>query len=149
MNVVPFRDAELDRSQWRSAELEKLVQTFNAAVDEGNAAGWEVGMTELGDPQLYLLGPGPEYDCILCVSRVGQQYVLEDGHGQILGEHNSLRTIGERAWAAVCGRKRSFAARITLVACAIGETFEEKLEALLEGPAELLTHLGPQLAALA
>jgi hypothetical protein len=148
MNVVPFTDATRDSSQWRSAELEKLVATFNAAVEEGDAASWEAGVTELGDPQLYLLGPGPEYDCILCVSRVGQQYVLEDGHGKILGEHNSLTAIGERAWAAVCGRKRALAARITLVACAIRETFEEKLEPLLEGPAELLTHLGPQLAAL-
>ena len=149
MNVVPFTDAERDSSQWRSAELEKLVPTLNAAVAEGDAASWEAGVTERGDPQLYLLGPGPEYDCILCVSRVDQQYVLEDGHGQILGEHNSLTTIGERVWAVVCGRKRALAARITLVACAIRETFEEKLEPLLEGPAELLTHLGPQLAALA
>jgi hypothetical protein len=149
MNVFPFRDVESERGEWRSAEIDQLVHTFNVAVAEGNAAGWEVGTTEAGDPQLYLLGPAPEYDCILCVSRIGQRYVLENGHGQILWEHDSIATIGERAWAALCGKKRAFAARIALAMCAIRETFEEKVESLLEGPAEFLTHLAPQLAALA
>jgi hypothetical protein len=149
MNVFSFPHAQSDLAGWRSGEIDKLVKTFNIAVSDGNAAGWEVGATELGDPQLYLLGPAPEYDCILCLSRVGQQYVLEDGHGHILCEHNSLATIGERAWAALCGKKRAFAARIALAWCAVREAFEEKTEPLLEGPAELLTHLGPKLAALA
>jgi hypothetical protein len=149
MNVFSFRGDQADRSEWRSAEIGKLVETFNVAVAEGNATSWEVGRTEAGDPQLYVLGPRPEYDCILCVSRIGHQYVLEDGQGQILCEHNSLATIGERVWTALCGKKRAFAARIALATCAIRETFEEKIEPLLEGPAELLTHVAPHLAALA
>jgi hypothetical protein len=149
MNVFQFPDAQSVSAGWRSAEIEKLIEPFNVAVRQGDAAGWEVGTTETGDPQLYLLGPAPEYDCILCVSRLGQQYVLEDGDGRILFEHNSIGLIGERAWTALRGKKRAFAARIAVAYCAIRETFEEKLEPLLEGPAELLTHVAPQLAALA
>ena len=40
------------------------------AIAAGEASGWEVGVTENGDPQVYLIGPPPDHDCILCISRV-------------------------------------------------------------------------------
>ena len=52
-----------------------------------------MGMTEVGDPQFYLLGRPPHDECILCISRLGRLYVLEDGHGQVLFEHNSLLVL--------------------------------------------------------
>ena len=45
-------------------------------IPGGQASGWELGETERGDPQLYLLGPAPEHDCILSISRLGRLYIL-------------------------------------------------------------------------
>jgi hypothetical protein len=54
--------------------------------------------TERGGPQFYLLGPAPEHDCALCVSRLAQGYVLEDGIGRLIGEALALdRFAGEAA----------------------------------------------------
>ena len=55
-----------------------------------------MGVTEIGDPQFYLLGP-PHDECILCISRSAAVYVLEDGAGQVLFEHNSLSLLAEQA----------------------------------------------------
>jgi hypothetical protein len=149
MNVVPFRDIENLLPGWRSVELEKLVGACQGALAAGDASEWDIGTTETGDPQLYLIGPAPEHDCILCVSRLGRHYVLEDGHGRILFEHQSLVLLGEQAWALLGQRKAAFAAKILLAWATIRSTLEEKVEPMLEGPAELFTHVAPQIAAMA
>ena len=149
MNLVVF-PARTDLAQgWDSAELQKLVTACGCALASGDASGWETGSTEAGDPQLYLLGPAPDYDCILCISRLGRHYVVEDGQGHVLHEHGSLTLLGEHVWALLSRKKAAITARIAVAWCAVRETFEEKVEPLLEGPGEFLTHMAPQLAALA
>jgi hypothetical protein len=149
MKVVPFRECQSVPLGWRSAEIEKLVGACSGALAGGEASSWEIGATESGDPQLYLIGPAPNYDCILCVSRLGRHYVLEDGRGRILFENDSLLLLGERTWAFLGSKKAALTARIVLAWSAIRSTFEEKVEPMLEGPAELLTHVAPQIAAMA
>ena len=61
---------------------EPIVQSLTPAARQRTFGGWDVGVTEIGDPQFYLLGPPPHEECILCISRLGRVYVLEDGAGQ-------------------------------------------------------------------
>ena len=69
---------------------------------------------------------------MLCVSRLAQGYVLEDGSGRMLGEAPSLDRFAEQAARAAMRGGRSFVARITLLVCAIRLTIEEKLEPMFE-----------------
>ena len=80
------------------AELKTIVESLTPqALGSGQPGGWDVGVTEIGDPQFYLLGPPPHDECILCISRLGRVYVLEDGAGTLLFEHNSLVVLAEQA----------------------------------------------------
>ena len=56
---------------WRPSELQHLLAMCSASVAIGAASGWALGETERADPQLYLLGPEPECDCILIRLRNG------------------------------------------------------------------------------
>ena len=76
-----------------------------------------------------LLGPPPDYDCILSISRLGRLYVIEDGHGRVLFEHDNPMLLAEQATAALRRRKASLVARIAVAWCALREAFEEKTEA--------------------
>jgi hypothetical protein len=106
MPIVSFRSG-LDESScgWRRGELQHLLSECSASVSNGAASGWAFGETERGDPQLYLLGPEPECDCILCVSRLDDLYILEDGKGQLIAEFANLVLLCEQvallraAWA--------------------------------------------------
>jgi hypothetical protein len=124
---------------WSSGELQQLLSLFSAEADS-----WAVGTTEQGDPQFYLLGPGQE--CVLCVTRLAQAYVLEDGEGRLIGEA-PIGRFAEFARAAVRGG-RAFVARVTLAWLTIRLTIEEKLEPIFEESEELLARFAPQLAAL-
>jgi hypothetical protein len=55
----------------------------------------------------------------------------------------------ERARSALQKRKAQIVARAALVWCAVRETVEERLDALVLDGEELLAHCVPQLAALA
>jgi hypothetical protein len=148
MNVVPFpRAAEMDG--WQTSELAKLTNVCAAAMPSGEISGWEVGQTEYGDPQLYLLGPAPNYDCVLCVSRLGRLYVLEDGTGQVVFENDNIVQMAEQAYTTLRKRKAELVARLAVCWCAVREFFEEKVEPVLAEPIEFVTHFAPQLAALA
>ena len=86
MSVLAFerkQGAEL----WSEAELHTLLAALNAALAPENGREWEIGMTERGDAQFYLLGPLPDQASELCVSRIGGRYILEDGSGRLLFEH--------------------------------------------------------------
>jgi hypothetical protein len=126
-----------------------VVAGVARSVEAGDATGWEVGATESGDPQFYLMGPPPDHDCILCVSRLGSLYVLEDGTGRILREHDSLRALAETVRSYLHDRKAAVVARVTFIWYATREIFEEKMEAMLGESEDLLVHFAPQLAALA
>jgi hypothetical protein len=150
MTVLEFPRAPIDLPEgWRSVELQRLAFACAGAIAAGEASGWEVAMTECGDPQLYLLGPAPDYDCILCISRLGHRYVVEDGRGRLLLEHGNLIWLAEQAAAELRRRKGAIAARIAVAWCALREMIEEKTEAMMAEPMEILAHMAPQLAALA
>jgi hypothetical protein len=150
MTVVNFPRVQDQASAiWPEAELRRVLNACAESIATGAASGWEVGKTELGDPQIYLLGPPPDYDCILTISRLGQLYVLEDGNGRVMFEHNDPIQLAEQAIATLRRRKSAIVARIAVAWCALREAIEEKTEALMAEPMELLTHIAPQLASLA
>jgi hypothetical protein len=129
---------------WSNDELERLCALSRAA---GLDTSFAIGKTERGDPQFYLLGPAPHHECMLCVSRLGQCYVLEDGAGRLLGEVQSLNTFAlETAGAALRGG-RSFVARLTLAWMTLRLTIEEKLEPIFDETEELLARLAVPLLA--
>jgi len=148
MNVVQFpRTPEPSSAGWQSTELTKLTNAC-AAVPGNDLGGWEVGSTECGDPQLYLLGPAPDHDCVLSISRLGRLYILEDGKGTVLFEHDNLTQLAEQTCAALRRRKTEVVAQFAICWCAVREFFEEKVEPMLAEPMEVLSHFAPQLAAL-
>jgi hypothetical protein len=149
MTVIAFQPKVLQLDgPWRTAELNTIVERLAPESSRGGARRWDVGITDIGDPQFYLLGP-PHDECILCISRLGRLYVLEDGHGQLLFEHNSLLALAEHARVVLQKKKTQIVARVALVWCAVRETIEEKLDAVVVEGEELLAHCVPQLAALA
>jgi hypothetical protein len=150
MNVIAFRrHPESQSHSWQPAEMQTLTGACAAFVSKGEASSWEVGATEQGDPQLYVVGPAPDHDCVLSVSRLGRLYVLEDGEGRVLFEHDSVMLLAEQMRASLQRRKGAIVARIAVAWCVVRETIEEKVEPLLAEPVELLAHFAPQLAALA
>src|SRR5262245_29478731 len=148
MNVVAF-PGRWRPAGWTAVELKQVVAGVAPSCASGKAVVWEVGATEAGDPQFYLIGPPPDHDCVLCVSRLGSLYVLEDGAGRILHEHDSLRALAESMRSYLRTRKAAIVARVALIWYAAREIFEEKVEAMLGESEDLLVHVAPQLAALA
>ena len=148
MSVLTFQ-RKLDGELWSDTELQTLLAALNAAIGPEGGRGWETGMTEKGDPQFYLLGPLPEQACRLCVSRVGRRYILEDGAGRLVFEHQSLPLVALHAKAAVSSRRWSLTARVMLAWCSVRHAIEDKAEPLLIETEELLVHLAPKLAAFA
>ena len=126
---------------WRSDELSEIVSACSGSVSLGEASGWEIGTTESGEPQVYLIGPQPDYDCILCISRIGRRYVIEDGFGRVLLEQDSTLLLAEQALAALRRRKAALLAQVAVVWHAVREAFEDKTEALGAESMEVLTHL--------
>ena len=150
MTVVKFpTPPEKVAASWQPVELQQFLAVSADASAAGEASGWEIGSTERNDPQVYLLGPPPDYECILSISRLGRLYVIEDGNGRVLFEHDNPMLLAEQATAALRRRKASLVARIAVAWCALREAFEEKTEVLMAEPIELLTHVAPQLATLA
>jgi hypothetical protein len=150
MNVIAFApNVNRKNDRWRAGELERIVEALAPPLADGTAAEWDVGVTEVGDPQFYLLGPPPDGDCILCVSRLGRRYVLEDGAGGILYEHDRLAELARHMRSMLAKRRSQVVARLAVLWAALRELFEEKLEPMAVESEELLTHLVPQLAALA
>jgi hypothetical protein len=150
MTVIAFpAKAQREGGSWPAVELNELVKTFAPQLSSGEAGGWNVGVTEIGDPQFYLLGPPPDDECILCISRLGRVYVLEDGAGQVLFEHDSLLVLAEQARTVLRKKRAQIVARVALLWCAVRELFEEKIEPIVGESEELLTHFVPQLAAFA
>lgn len=150
MTVLNFRRSPAPlQDGWQSAEMQQFLEVSSRAIAAGEASGWEVGATENGDPQVFLVGPPPDYDCILSISRLGRLYVIEDGAGRVVVEHDNPMLLAEQATAALQRRKASLIARVAVAWAALREAVEEKTEVMMAEPIELLTHVAPQLAALA
>jgi hypothetical protein len=148
-SVIPFpRSLPQAPRGWQNEELQQIVAACSGSVAAGEASGWEIGVTEQNDPQVYLLGPAPDYDCILCISRVGRNYLIEDGRGRVLMEHDATMLLAEQALSALRRRKEMLLAKVAIAWAAFREAFEEKTEALTAEPMEILAHFAPQLAAL-
>jgi hypothetical protein len=145
MNVVEFERRQ-DAGVWTETELNTIVAGLRAAIATGRT--WQIGGTENGDVQFYLLGPRPEEACELCISRIGGQYVLEDGSGRLLFEHRRLDIVVLHARAAVSST-RWLMVRAIMAWCALRNTVQEKFEPMLAEGEELLLQMAPQLAALA
>jgi hypothetical protein len=137
-------------STWRASELRHLEAIFAAYACRGEASEWAVGCTDFGAPQFYLLGPAADRDCVLCITRVGRLYVLEDGRGNLLSEDARLQTLAAKATRAAARRGGVFVL-LGLVSTwyALRRTLEQKLEPILVEPVEMLSHIAPQLATLA
>jgi hypothetical protein len=149
MTVLDFAPPKKLPAGWQFAEVQKLISGCAVSLAHGEVSGWEIGKTEAGDPQLYLLGPAPDYDCVLCVSRLGALYVLEDGNGKILFEHRNLMLLAQHVRAAICRKKVAITAKAAIIWAAVRQTMEEKIEPMLAEPIELASHLAPQIAAFA
>jgi hypothetical protein len=148
MNVVAF-ESKPGTGLWSETELNTLVAALNVAMASQDSGGWETGMTEEGDAQFYLLGPLPDQACELCVSRIGGRYILEDGSGRLLFEHQNLALVALRARAAVRSMRGWLVARVVLLWCTVRHVIHDKVEPLLAESEELIVELAPQLAAFA
>jgi hypothetical protein len=147
MNIFPFPSRH-EPGPWQSRELKEVLGACAESISRGEASGWDVGHTESGDPQFYLLGPEPDYDCLLCISRLGHTYVLEDGNGRVLIEDNGLVAMAQRAREVLSRKKAAITARIAVAWCVIRETIEDKAEAMFAETHEVLVHFAPQVVAL-
>ena len=149
MNVIHFPRVPGLPQGWQTNELAQLTNACAASIPSGDVTGWEVGVTEHDDPQLYLIGPAPDHDCILSISRLGRLYVLEDGKGHVLFENDNIMLVAEQTCGALRKRKAEIVARLTVCWCAVREFFEEKVEPILAEPMEVVTHFAPHFAAIA
>jgi hypothetical protein len=148
MTVLAF-ERKKRAEAWSEAELKTLFAALNAALASESGRGWETNVTELGDPQFYLLGPLPDQACELCVSRIGGRYILEDGWGRLLFEHQSLALVALHAKAALHSTRWPLFARALLLWCTVRHVMHDKVEPLLAESEEMFFHLAPQLAAFA
>lgn len=148
MTILQFRSREMPRG-WRGIEIDALISACGKSLEKGIASDLQVGETELGEPQLYVLGPAPEHECILCVSRVGRRYVIEDGQGNVLHEHASLVPLSESVRTALRAAAVSGVACIGIMWDTLKRTLSEKVEPLMAEPLEILHYVAPQLAAIA
>ncbi len=150
MTVVAFKSPASDeRGVWHYDELQQLVGIFAAHAARGDASDWAVAATEAGDPQFYVMGDRPAQDCVLAISRLGREYVLEDGEGAVIAENHNLALIAEKAIAlSLSSRRTSLLARIGVIWIAARHQYEEKIEPLFAEPVEVATHFFPQLAAI-
>ncbi|MGQ0683293.1 hypothetical protein [Bradyrhizobium sp.] len=147
MSVVAFERGP-DVSVWTEAELDTILTTLHAALAPATGRSWETGATENGDVQFYLLGPGPDEACELCLSRVGRMYILEDGFGRLLFEHRNLDLVALHARAAGSSSAQLMV-RAIILWFAIRSTIQEKFDPILVEGEEFLVQVAPQLAAFA
>jgi hypothetical protein len=147
MSVVAFERKQND-GEWSERELSTITAALNAALAPSTGRAWEIGMTEKGDAQFYLLGPLPDQACELCVSRIGGRYILEDGSGRLLFEHRNLDLVVLHARAAIPSTSWLMV-RVIILWCAIRNVLHERIEPMLAEGEELLVQWAPQLAVFA
>ena len=111
MTVTAFQSKVLQSDgPWRPAELKALVESLapgRPAPERG------AGMSESPKRRsaIHLLG-APDDECILCISRLGRVYVLEDGAGKLLFETTACwRSPSRRGQCCRKRRRRSLRAR--------------------------------------
>lgn len=146
-NVVAFRTQSRSHC-WRQDELQRLV-TLHSAHGARNGASWSVGKTELGDPQFYMVGDAEGADCMMCVTRIGRLYILEDGKGSVVAEDVGLERIADAASKMLSPPVGlSFVARSLVALCAVRAVLDQKIELVLAESMEHVSRFAPELAAL-
>ncbi|MGE0564526.1 MAG: hypothetical protein AB7O50_08435 [Pseudolabrys sp.] len=146
--MVPFVPRAAPSSEWRDTELRDLASACAGPLTRGEISGWERGATEAGDPQLYVLGPAPEHECLLCISRLGHSYVLEDGQGRLLSEHDAIAALASQVRTVLGRKKAAVFGRLVAAWLGIRGVIEEEIEPLIAEPLEVVSHVAPQLTAL-
>ncbi|MBN8919782.1 MAG: hypothetical protein J0H62_03585 [Rhizobiales bacterium] len=148
MNIVAFPARTRPQGEWNAEELQQLIALFaRQSRDSGAAVCWDIGATENGDPQFYILGPAPQFECLLCCSRLEAHYVLEDGIGGVLAEEKSLHHMLERAAEKLSPRRNAVVARLVLLFAACRATIEQKVMPVIEESSDFAACLVPELAA--
>jgi len=146
-NVVQFPAPEL-QTCWRQDELQSLLALHSVSLERYPGASWSVGRTEVGDPQFYLLGGTPDLDCIMCMTRIGRLYVLEDGAGTLVAEDTRLARIEHVASRMLARRRLSVVAHSLLGLCAFRAVLDQKAELMFAESMEHVSRFAPQFAAL-
>jgi len=147
IRLKTHRDFASGPGPWRCDELRELEAIFAAFVHQGGASEYAVGATERGDPQFYVIAPEPDPECVLCVSRVGRLYLVEDGVGGLITKVSDLKQLADQRPNILSPRHRIVAKGVAAW-LAVRGSFEEKVEAMMGEPMELITNVAPQLAAL-
>jgi hypothetical protein len=126
---------------WVAHELEELMRLY-ASQSCKRKVSWATAVTELDDPQFFLIGPEPEADCVVAISRLNGRYVLEDGEGHSLCESRILTEVVKQAQLRLATRsKPSLMVRIMLPFAAVRAFFDEKVEPLVPDSVEVLLRL--------
>ena len=119
------------RHGWMVGELEALMRLY-ASQSGRRRLVWATAVTELDDPQFFLMDAGGDADCLVAVSRVGGTYVLEDGEGWLLCESCDLAEVVDKAQATLATRHRPrLVAKLVLSIGAIKTFVDEKVEPLV------------------
>jgi len=153
MTVIVFTPKfDGEANAWTAEERNQFEALCAARAHCGEASECVVEMTETGDPQFFLLGPEPACDCVLSISRVAGRYVIEDGNGGMIGEMTSLDEVVHTASRLRLRRQTGIVARVIAAWYGFREFVEEKTEPVVTEiveVAEVLTHVMPQVAAIA
>ena len=153
MTVIAFTPKlESEANGWTTEERNQFEALYAARTHRGEASECAIEMTETGDPQFFLLGPAPQYDCVLSISRLSGRYVIEDGNGGSIGETASLDEAMQTASRLRLHSRMGIVARVIAAWYAFREFVEEKTEPVVAEAvefAEVLTHVMPQVAAIA
>ena len=105
-------------------------------------ATWGTALTELDDPQFFLIGPEPEAECLAAIARIGGRYVLENGAGRVVCESTDLADVVRQAQLALASRsKASLVMRMLLPFGAARAFFDEKVEPLIPDSVEVFLRL--------
>jgi hypothetical protein len=153
MTVIAFTPKfESEANGWTVEERNQFEALYAARRHGGEASECAIEMTETGDPQFFLLGPAPKYDCVLSISRVSGRYVIEDGNGGSIGEMASLEEAMQTVSRLRLRSRVGIIARVIAAWYAFREFVEEKTEPVVAEAVEVvevLTHVMPQVAAIA
>lgn len=124
---------------WTPHELEELMRLY-ASQSCQRKVSWATAITDFGDPQFFLMDA--ESDCLIALSRLEHQYLLEDGQGCPLCVNTSLEDSVQRAQTVLAARRRpALMVRILVPIAALKAYFDEKCEALIPDSIELMLHL--------
>ena len=124
---------------WTVHELEELMRLYARA---GRKVTWATAVTDRDDPQFFLLGPEPEAECLVAISRIAGRYVLEDGAARILCESRDLCEIVKQAQLSLASRSKPTLLMRMLLPCGAARAFfDEKVEPLIPDSVEVFLRL--------